>query len=461
MTTARPTSPLLRPDGFVWAAGIEDTIIGRPLRDGGGILDEYALTQHDRFWREDLDRAASLGIGALRYGIPWHRVNPAPGRFDWRLMDEVLAHAVQTRGLTVIADLVHYGTPIWLEDAFADPGFPRAMAAYAAAFAQRYAPLVHHYTPLNEPLITASFCGERGIWPPYLEGGAGWLRVIFGIVAGIKESIPAIRAADPDAVIVHVEAAKLLRSARPIAGDALTVERERAFLATDLLFDRVDDAHPLAGWLRRSGVSREELRWLQRGPAEIDVIGVNYYPDLSVRELVEHEGILREVAVEGWDAGLTDVIEAFWRRYGLPVFVSETSTEGDDDRRGAWLKASTAAVARLRAEGVPVRGYTWWPLFDFVDWSHASGGRTVEEFWVRTVRPDGAESISPVLPPGKPGDDIDAFLRRMGLWRLAPGPDGTLDRLETGVAGLVRTLTARPGDETAEDEIPELAATRG
>lgn len=458
MNTARSDSPLLQPDGFVWGAGIEDTIIGRPLRDGGGVLDEYALTQHDRFWREDLDRAASLGISMIRYGIPWHRVNPAPGQFDWRLMDEVLTYAVRTKGLTVIADLVHYGAPVWLEDAFADPGFPRAMADYAGAFAQRFAPLVHHYTPLNEPLITASFCGERGVWPPYLEGSAGWLRVIFGIVAGIQAAIPAIRAADPDAVIVHVEAAKLLWSTQPVAGDLLAIERARAFLATDLLFGRVDDRHPLTGWLREAGVTDEELRRLQTGPAEIDVIGVNYYPDLSVRELVEHDGRLREVTVEGWDVGLTEVLEAFWRRYDLPVFVSETSTEGDDARRGAWLEASTAALARLRSAGVPVRGYTWWPLFDFVDWSYASGGRTVEEFWVRTTHPDGAETISPVHPPGKPGDDVGAFLRRMGLWRLSPRPDGTLDRLETGVVDRLRVLTARPVNETAQDKAADREA---
>ena len=447
MTIGRSGSPLLQPNGFVWAAGIEDTIIGQPLRDGGGILDEYALTQHDRFWREDLDRAASLGISAIRYGVPWHRVNPAPGEFDWRCIDEILTYAVQTRGLMVIADLVHYGAPLWLEDAFVDPVFPRAMADYAGAFARRYAPLVHHYTPLNEPLITASFCGERGVWPPYLDGNAGWSRVILGIVAGIKATIPAIRSADPEAVIVHVEAAKLLRSTSSAPRDRLEIERARAFLATDLLLNRVDDFHPLAGWLREAGVKEGDLRRLQSEPAEIDVIGVNYYPDLSVRELVEHEGRLREVTVEGWDHGLVEVIDAFWQRYDLPIFVSETSTEGDDERRADWLEASTAALTRLHARGVPVRGYTWWPLFDFVDWSYASGGRTVEEFWTRTDTPDGGDAIAPVEPPGGPGDDIDVFLRRMGLWRLASRPDGTLDRLETSVVDRMRTLSAHAVDD--------------
>ncbi|MDQ3694699.1 MAG: family 1 glycosylhydrolase [Chloroflexota bacterium] len=441
MITARSRSPLLHLDGFVWAVGIEDTIIGRPL-PGGGVLDEYALTQHDRFWRADLDRAASLGVRAIRYGIPWHRVNPAPGRFDWAWADEVLTYAVRERGLLLIADLVHYGTPPWLEDAFVDPAFPRALAGYAGAFASRYASLINHYTPLNEPLVTASFCGERGIWPPYLEGSDGWLRVVFGAVSGIRAAIAAIRQADPNAVIVHVEAAKLLRPAGADLDGSLAIARERAFLPTDLLLGRVEGAHPLAAWLSAAGVSDTELQQVQAGPVAIDLIGINYYPELSVRELVAHEGRWIEVTVDGWDTGLIEVIEAYWDRYGLPVLVGETSTEGDEQRQVAWLDASAAALGRLRAGGVPVRGYTWWPLFDFVDWSHASGGRPIEEFWVRVNGPNGSSTVAPVYPPGRPGDPIGAFLRRMGAWRLEPDPEGTLHRVETAVVDRMRALTA-------------------
>ena len=79
--------------------------------------------------------------------------------------------------LKVILDLVHYGTPAWLESSFADPGYPAAVADYAAAVARRYRGNIAAYTPLNEPLVTASFCGMRGVWPPYLSGAEGWAAV--------------------------------------------------------------------------------------------------------------------------------------------------------------------------------------------------------------------------------------------------------------------------------------------
>lgn len=60
----------LAPAGFAWATGIEDTFIPQTERLGERVLDEYALTHHYLYWQADLDRAASLGIKAMRYGIP-------------------------------------------------------------------------------------------------------------------------------------------------------------------------------------------------------------------------------------------------------------------------------------------------------------------------------------------------------------------------------------------------------
>jgi len=79
-------------DGFCWATGIEDTFIPQ-VRPGMRALDEYALTQHYRFWREDLDCAAALGVQAIRWGIPWYRVQSTATTWDWRWVDEVLDYS--------------------------------------------------------------------------------------------------------------------------------------------------------------------------------------------------------------------------------------------------------------------------------------------------------------------------------------------------------------------------------
>jgi hypothetical protein len=62
------------------------------------------------------------------------------------------------------------------------------------------------------------------------------------------------------------------------------------------------------------------------------------------------------------------------------VMVTETSARGPDEVRAAWLGASLEAVRRLRAGGVPVIGYTWFPLFTMVDWAYRSGRRPLEAY---------------------------------------------------------------------------------
>ena len=59
----------LEPAAFLWATGIEDPLIPQTRRRGKRMLDEYALIQHYRHWRSDLQLAAELGVRALRYGF--------------------------------------------------------------------------------------------------------------------------------------------------------------------------------------------------------------------------------------------------------------------------------------------------------------------------------------------------------------------------------------------------------
>jgi beta-glucosidase/6-phospho-beta-glucosidase/beta-galactosidase len=431
-------------------------------------LDEHDLTEHTTRWREDLEAVRDLGVTALRYGVRWPLVHLAPGVFDWAELDERLAYATSL-GLTVIADLVHYGTPTWLDDSFADPRYVGTIAEFAAAFATRYRGVVDHITPLNEPLTTASFAGLRGVWPPALEGWDGWTTVTMAVAEGITASVEAIRAANPDAAIVHVEASTIATPSDP--SDEALVEHaalltELGWVATDLVLGLVGPEHPMRAWLVDHGADPVRLDRLRHAPARIDLLGVNYYPDLTPRTLgwsaagrgsgagdasapeVEPEAgagsgagdasspEVVQVATNCWTDGLRTVLRAFADRYGLPMMITETSIEGTDEVRSAWVLDSAQAVRELAAEGVDVRGYTWWPVFDFVDWSYASGGRNVEEFGVDAAvvqeRQAAATSSGAKTP----------FLRRMGLIRLEEQSDGTLARVSTPAAERFRAVTA-------------------
>jgi beta-glucosidase len=416
------------PGSFTWIGGIEDTCVYPPAAFGMLPLDEFDLTEHTTHWKADLATVRDLGGTSVRYGVNWPLVHTGPDEFDWSVLDERFAYATAELGLTVIADLVHYGTPTWLSGSFADPGYPDAVARFAGEFAARYRGIVDHITPLNEPVTTASFCGLRGVWPPALTGWQGWTSVTIGIVSGISQTIAAVRAANPDATIVHVEAATIYQTAVRELEDHTRELSSLGLLPTDLLLGRVDSSHEMYDWLVENGARPEELESLRSNVPEIDILGVNYYPDLSPRTLTHSDGVVSQVATNLGEDGLAMTLKRFSERYGLPIVITETSIEGDDTVRASWLDASTKCVQDLRADGMDLRGYTWWPIMDFVDWSYASAGRNVEEFVVDEAIVTARESSSAGKMRKTP------FLRRMGLVRLEELDDGSLERVPTPAA---------------------------
>ncbi len=392
------------PEDFVWAVGIEDTFIPQVATSTGRTLDEYELTQHYRFWRDDLQRAASLGVRAARYGIPWYKVNPAPGIFDWSWTDEVLEYMVRDLHIQPIVDLMHYGCPLWLDREFANPAYPQRVAEYVRAFVERYRHLTMYYTPLNEPWMNAYLCGYSGVWPPYLRGWRGWTQITMALVLGMSHTISAIRELQPEAVIVHVEATSSFVAGEPAVAAEVPAWWERRFLATDMLLGRVDDRHALWSWLIEKGARAEDLQWLRDHPQVFDVMGSNFYPGMNVWKLVREDGETVRKRYYGGTAELETVVLKWHERYGKPIMLTETSTPGPPWRRERWMDESLDLVRDLRSAGVPLIGYTWWPMFSLVTWQYRRGRKM-----------------------------LGAYLAHMGLWDLQDHGDGTLARVPTGL----------------------------
>jgi hypothetical protein len=78
--------------------------------------------------------------------------------------------------------------------------------------------------------------------------------------------------------------------------------------------------------------------------------------------------------------GFASLIQEHFQRYRAPIFVTETSARGAEDIRARWLEASVMAIGHLRDQGVPVLGYTWFPLFTMVDWRYRFGRGPLAEY---------------------------------------------------------------------------------
>ncbi len=104
-----------------------------------------------------LELARELGASTIVQFFPWAYVEREPGRYSWSLADRIVRHA-QMQGLRVIARLGL--VPDWARDRktkalnhLTEDLFP-AFAAYAAAFAERYAGPVDHLIVWNEPNLS-------------------------------------------------------------------------------------------------------------------------------------------------------------------------------------------------------------------------------------------------------------------------------------------------------------------
>jgi hypothetical protein len=62
--------------------------------------------------------------------------------------------------------------------------------------------------------------------------------------------------------------------------------------------------------------------------------------------------------------------------------ITETSAVGPDEIRERWLDSSVSMIKSLRGEGVPVIGYTWFPLFTMVDWRYRFSQEPIENFYL-------------------------------------------------------------------------------
>lgn len=351
-----------KPHTFMFATGIECSYPMAISPEGRRFrVDEMAKCGHYQRWREDFWLVRELGLEYLRYGPPYYREHLAPGRYDWEFADLTFAE-LRRLGIHPIVDLCHFGVPDWAGD-FQNSDWPALFAEYAGAFARRF-PWVRFYTPVNEIFVTATFSGQYGWWN---EGGKSDRTFVAALKNLAKANLLAeesILAVQPNALFIQSESSEYFHSTDPAAHSRASAFNHRRFLSLDLSY-----GHDVRGlmyeYLMDNGMTRDEYHWFLGKASALRpfcIMGNDYY--VTNEHLVDSHGPVRPA---GEIFGYYVITRQYYDRYHLPVMHTETNL-GDAQRAPAWLWKEWVNMVRLKDDGVPIIGFTWYSLTDQVDW---------------------------------------------------------------------------------------------
>ncbi len=319
--------------------------------EDGRRLDLSAETGHDRHASADYQRLRKVGMTACRDGVSWVKVEASSGNHDFSSVAPRL-RAADRHGVQVVWDLMHFGWPDEV-DVFAS-SFPRRFARYARAFARWLGsesdalPMV---TPINEMSFLAWAGGDVRCMNPFasargVEMKAQLVRGTIEAIEAIRSVSPRARFLQPEPVIQIVPAAEHPKTWRRVESDNLL-----QYQAWDMLAGRV--------WPSLGG-----------HPRYLDILGANFYSDnqFMLDGATVHRGDPRYKPFR-------HMLLEVWSRYGRPMIVSETGSEGET--RAPWLAYVCEESAAAMREGCELHGITLYPVVNhpgWVDGRHCENG---------------------------------------------------------------------------------------
>jgi dTDP-4-dehydrorhamnose reductase len=363
-----------------------------PIEIWGGLectINRVKDSYHDQFefgghyTREnDMDLIASLGVKKLRFPVIWEKHQAIKnGPIDWTFTDNKLTR-LKELNIDPIAGLVHHGSgPLHVN--FFDGSFEEGLAEYAKAVAQRF-PWLEYYTPVNEPLTTARFCGLYGHWYPHLADEYSFYKILLSECKATVMAMKAIREINPDAKLIQTEDLGKTYST-PLLQYQADFENERRWVSYELLCGRLTADKVMYQRMVTVGIKENELNYFLENNCVPNVAGFNYYitSERYLDEVKEtypeqyHGGngkhtysdieIVKVATEIEW--GPHNLIRDAWDRLGLPLAITECHLHSTREEQMRWFNEMWETVNELKTEGVDITAITVWAIFGLHGWN--------------------------------------------------------------------------------------------
>ncbi|NOY93177.1 MAG: glycoside hydrolase family 1 protein [Deltaproteobacteria bacterium] len=411
-----------REQWWPWSMREEDGGLGKGAAFVGAASGGWARATADVALLEEMN------LDAYRFSVSWGRIEPTRGNFD----ESAIAHyselldALVSAGIKPMITVHHFSFPTWVDDparglecpagptdadlcGLADPAGADATIAEAADFAcllaERYGDRVDEWATVNEPVnyLLASY--GVGSFPPgrdllvtdfdrLVDVFRNYLRMHVAIYDAIKRCDTQDADGDGANALVGftLNTVKWVPTRRNAVSDdpedvaaAAAVEYVYHYLFVDSIlngsFDSnldqtADETHTdWTGKLDWLGVQYYTRTGVTSAPALIPQLGATPcfggFDFGACLPASDETHWVPTMDYEYWEPGIYDVLTDFSERWpDLPMTVTESGLATEVGRRRAeHVVRSLEQIARARDEGVDVRGYYHWSLYDNFEWA--------------------------------------------------------------------------------------------
>jgi beta-glucosidase len=333
----------------------------------------------------DFERAAEMGLKAMRLSVEWSRIEPEPGKWDKTAIERYrsMLKYLHQLGITPMLTLHHFTNPFWLAErgGWLAAGVVGLFFRYTNYVVQKLGDLCNVWCTINEPMVYAYMAYLTGQWSPGEKNFLSTFQIAATMAKAHIAAVEAIHFRQPQAKVGLVNHIPVLDPVRPNKLEQIVANWQ------DTLFNRrILEAVYQGQWrfpLRFNLSKNHPLTHFASYPCTDDFIGINYYGRHSVAfdptrpfTLFGRHEIKREA--EMWQApwadreiyprGLYQVIKQM-AAYNKPIYITENGlADREDARRPKFLLTHLAAVHRAIQEGIDVRGYYHWTLVDNYEW---------------------------------------------------------------------------------------------
>ncbi len=388
------------------------------------------------WWNEaeaDFDRAADLGLNALRLSVEWSRVEPLPGKFDEAALGRYveMVRALRERDIEPMVTLHHFTNPLWLEEqgGWTEPETVDLFARFVGRVVDVLAPHCDLWCTINEPNVYGYMGYVEGVFPPGASDFGAAMRVIRHLLIAHAAAYREIHKRQPEARVGLAHNMRILDPANPSS----LLDRRIARFMDGVYNQAILTALTRGVWRPPLGFGlalklRETLDW----------IGLNYYTrDMVAFDRSRSQGFLaRRFHADGaelldggygefYPAGMFRCLQRL-ARLDLPIYVTENGVpDDDDDQRPRYLLSHLHQMWHAIQRSYPVQGYYHWTLVDNFEWAEGWTLRfgLIEldpDTQVRTPRPSADLYADVIKSNAITPRAIDAYAPRLRA-ELLPG----------------------------------------